>query len=401
MLSRMPNESLIHDSSHPIKELYLRESPSTDKDGNPIPATKQAYRVRLLAFSTENRVVPYIEKFEHVCWTKNEAGKTVPVGRITCPSHSRYARKFLPSGTDFMKCCPICNYAFEQKGIQFKVKGKSDPIAAKNVRDASAKWVAYYPVLVINDPNFPSNNGRIKAMQIQDKEMLNRINTLISEQERAGVSVFNGDKGVDLMIIMRHVEETALDKNGQPRIDKRTGNPVILHPLKPVKMGFVPAKYATEHPEITVKSIEDFQFDETFSRVPTADELADFMSIAGWKGGCSDLPDDIQIGGESVETVPETKAAVQPKPAPHPAPAVKETPKTAPVTHAATPVETDNELAEDPDNLNLDDYIDGKASANDKPAKPKVTIGASVHTPKDVATPAGSDDSGALDDLPF
>jgi hypothetical protein len=54
------------------------------------------------------------------------------------------------------------------------------------------------------------------------------------------------------MIIMRHVEETALDKNGQPRIDKRTGNPVILHPLKPVKMGFVPAKYATEHPEITV-----------------------------------------------------------------------------------------------------------------------------------------------------
>lgn len=259
------------------------------------------YRFRLLGFLSKKseRKTPYIQRFVHSVWVKNENGKS-HTESVVCPV-SPYVKDGHWVGNP-MDDCPICKFS-NQNYIAFKNSGFTDMEANKKNKDYGRKFEVLIPVYVITDPVHPENNGKLKVFGLYTKEDFEKFSELVRiERKEKGNQVFNGTNAVDFVIQLVTVKEDRVKKNGEKYV--WTYNKVG-------RMGFLSNK-AYDIPGITKEKIDAFEFDDQYWVYPTKEDLEEFYNahVKGTMADASELPpmdDDVKAVFGSKPETPQPK----------------------------------------------------------------------------------------------
>lgn len=225
-----------------------------------------SYRFRLLSFTTgtNTRDYPFIEKFVHEKWEKDAEGKGVFKGFVTCPV-TKYVRPTLPPKSNPFDLCPVCKYV-NANFLAYKESNYKDKIAGKVIREHKRKYVALVPVYVVKDPHDPTNTNKPRVWVIKDKDVYDKLNTLIKKQQ-AKTKVFNGGDAVDILVYLK--KEQVIINEGKP-------NEFKYNEIKIDKFGFGKNVYKIDAINDTL--IEGFPFDEEFYTFTKQDELERYYS---------------------------------------------------------------------------------------------------------------------------
>ena len=263
--------------------------------------TDTYYRFRLLNFTdaTKNdRDYPFIVRYVHRVFGKNEEGKPIVAGEIVCPV-TKFAHW---EEGDPYKTCKICNYSGRQYN-EYNKSGKTDMEARRKSRDFGRKYEAWVPVYVVNDPVYDGNNGKMMAFCFGDKKQFEEFLALIDETERKN-PIYNGESAVDFYIKLEEKIETV--NEGLP--DQRTFKKVDIK-----KMGFTSRPYPI--PEITEDMLRTFEFDEQLYVQPTPETINAFYNKFCKVQTVGDIPDD-DMDMIDVPSSKQSEPAETPKPAP-------------------------------------------------------------------------------------
>ena len=279
-------------------EIYLRPVPTTGEDGKPLRAAERYYVFRLLFFTHEDRTnYPFIVRNEHVFFKKDFSGNIKEVRKICCPTTS-WARNKIQENVD-KDYCPICKFSFEQNAEgwkNYKTTGQIDSTSLDAAKESERQWAAYLPVLVISDPLRPNNNNHFRVLRLsgnEGKKAFELITEKIHDAQNRGINVFNGEEGANIGILCEKREVLATKKNGEPRIDKRTGEQVsyVANCVSDVRLL---EKHLHSYNIVTEANIEKLHFDETYNVPATKDQLSIFLSECYLDNGIrdSDFGDD-------------------------------------------------------------------------------------------------------------
>lgn len=236
--------------------MFLKPCPDT-------PTEKTWYRFRLLAFTTprkSKRNYPFIERYVHQVWDVTDKGRRIIKDEVVCP-----VTKWVEFDGNRYEGCPMCRIA-NQYFISAKESKWKDREAIKKQNEFGRKYEAIVPVYVVNDPNYPTNNGKFKVLIFNDKNIYKdfheKVKTALTK-----VSVFNGVNSVDCAI---HVSESVEIRNeGQPNEFKFKTRVID-------KITFSKNPYDID--SITKENVDKLEFDETFYVSSTIDELNAFYN---------------------------------------------------------------------------------------------------------------------------
>lgn len=320
-------------------KLFLR--PTEDKS--------QYYRFRLLNFrdpAKNDRDYPYIVRYVHRVFGKDENGKAVVKGEIVCP-----VTKFSHWAGDPYKECPICNYSGRQFQA-FKQSKNTDKVASAKSREFGRKFEAWVPVYVVNDPLYDVNNGKLKAFCFTNKDEYTMFDNLV-RQKAMEETVFGPD-AVDFCI--RLAKEHIVENEGEP--NERTYDAVRVR-----EMGF--KSKPTHIDAITSEAISEFEFDDQLYVVPTKEQLNDFYNKF-----CKMTQDDDDdpFGAGSKEDNDLDVAAV--KPAAKATPTIVSSKTEAPARKPA-PKEDEPKETFDTTDEELDEMFGTEKKVEEKKAPPK------------------------------
>lgn len=355
------NELPKHNNMETIKKrnIYLSIKPS---------APKEFYRFRLLWFkqtSKNDRDYPFIERFIHTKWGKNAEGRNVLESSVVCPVTPFVKAKW---GDDPYTSCPICNHA-NLNFITYKESGYKDRTSLLKSKEFGRIFEACIPVYVVNDPNYPQNNGKLKVLIFNDKkEVYQPFKDLVNAKSRE-VAVFNGKNAVDFYIRMDRV--TDIINKGEPTEREWTHNVIA-------QMGFTKTEKAYDLPAITKELIDDFTFDDEYYVSSTPAELKAF-----YESYCTVSNDDI----------PDETVSVFDSPA---KPVVE---KTNTIDNS---LKTENKETNTPIPAIEDDDIISEPLDNSTSSESDVDILESFDSDKsDIATPSKSEtnDDTSMDDI--
>lgn len=279
--------------------LQLTLRPCQDTNGE-----KVWYRFRLLAFnspSKSDRDYPFIERYVHQTFEKNDKGYNIVKDEITCP-----VTHWVNFEGNRYDGCPMCKLA-NQYFCSYKESGWKDRNAYKQQRTIGRKYQAIIPVYVVNDPNYPSNNGKFKVIIFNDKKFYNEFCEKIKKASLTNC-VFNAENAVDCCIHMSEVE--TMINEGQP-------NQYIYKQRVIDKVTFSAKPYTID--AITKERVENMGFDETYYVSATLDELHQFYN-KNFKISNDDIPDDDDV---PTNVFVDKKSTTQiKKPASKPAPVI-------------------------------------------------------------------------------
>lgn len=297
-LEKIGETSLYSGQSQRNFEMYLRPVPTTGEDGKPLRAAERYYVFRLLFFTHEDRTnYPFIVRNEHVFFKKDFQGNIKEVRKICCPT-TPWARNKIQDNVD-KDYCPICKFSFEQNSEgwkNYKVTGQIDTTCLDAARESERQWAAYIPVLVISDPLRPNNNNHFRVLRLSGndgKKTFELIKEKIHDAQNRGINVFNGEEGANIGILCEKRDVVATKKNGEPRIDKKTGEPYtyVANCVTDVRLL---EKHLHSYNIVTEANIEKLRFDETYNVPATKDQLSIFLSECYLDNGIrdSDFGDD-------------------------------------------------------------------------------------------------------------
>lgn len=253
--------------------LYLPLQPSNEKE---------YYRFRLLWFkspSKNDRDYPFIERYMHMHFAKDEEDKWQIESQVVCPVTPHVKQHW---EGDAYNSCPICNFS-NHNFIAFKESGWKDRESSKKQKEFSRKFEACVPVYVVSDPNYDGNQGKFKVIKFVDKEDYKKFKDLVSKASHENL-VFNGKNAVDFYIRMETVTETL--RKGQPTEYVWKHNVIA-------KMGFTNKPY--DIPAITKEAIDNFEFDDQFYVSSSKEELKEFYDTYCRKMNNDDIPEDEDI----------------------------------------------------------------------------------------------------------
>jgi len=261
----------------------------------PVP-TGQFYRFRLLYFSdsTNKRTIPFIEKFCHTVYNHDEIGKLTGVDYVTCPTSPYLNIK------NAWKKCPICQYANKQFELCESSNWKNKTASAAH-RKTRRQFVSFIPVFVVKDPNVPENSGRVMIVNLRDKNAHEKLCDIIKAAEYDN-NVYNGTKAIDLAIVVQ--EKPQMDKEGNPRINKNTGEP---YTYRDYTFKFSDKPYDIDIP---IDQVEALGFDDSMYTFSDDTELSNFLTEYTVPANVPD--DDISIDlSPDTPPVTETKPVVE------------------------------------------------------------------------------------------
>jgi hypothetical protein len=245
--------------------------PCQDKDGKPV-----WYRVRLLAWTSpeiNNRDYPFIERFVHTIWKKNDKGFSVIDDEVTCP-----VTKHVQIEGNPYKVCPICKLADQYFGA-WQSSGWKDREACKKNKEIGRKYQAIIPVYVVDDPNYQANNGKFKVLIFSDKKFYEVFKEKVEKASHTNC-VFNGKNAVDCCLHMTEVEEVR--NPGQP-------NEYVYKQKVIDKVTFTTKPY--DIPSITKEWVTSSGFDEEYYTTSTLEELQAFYD-RHFKISNDDIPEE-------------------------------------------------------------------------------------------------------------
>lgn len=237
--------------------LSLRECP-VDEDGQ-----QTWYRVRLLNFSsrTTARDYPFIPRYVHQKWGKNDKGLSELQDEVICP-----VTKHVDWEGDRYDC-PICKYANQQFGA-LKASNWKDADARKKNKEFGRKFQGIIPVYVVNDPVYEGNNGKFKVIILNDKKVYDDFVKRV-EKQLLKANCFNGVNAVNCCIHVSIVEQ--VNNEGQPN-EYRWKQKVID------KIAFERPEKASDIAAITKEAVDAFPFDDEYYTSSTIDELKAFYN---------------------------------------------------------------------------------------------------------------------------
>jgi hypothetical protein len=269
-LSQLPKKSKSNGTSQ-NKSLVLSLRPCPDKDGKP-----SWYRVRLLAWSSpekNDRDDPFIVRYVHQVWKKNEKGFPVIDDEVTCP-----VTKHVHVEGNRYDACPICKLS-NQYFLTCKESNWKDRDAAKKNSETSRKYQAIIPVYVKDDPNYPQNNNKFKVLIFSDKKFYQEFRSKVEKASQVNC-VFNGKNAVDCCLHVSEVEEVR--NPGQP-------NEYVYKQKVIDKVTFTTKPY--DIPSITKEWVTNSGFDEEYYTSSTPDELQMFYN-RHFKISNDDIPEE-------------------------------------------------------------------------------------------------------------
>ena len=312
-LNESVETSLYSGNTNRNYEMYLRPVPKFDDKGKELKKIERYYVFRLLYSEVGDRTYPFIIRDEHVFIKRDLSGNIKEIKRICCPN-TPWAKSKIVEKVD-RDYCPICKYSFEQNSNawkNYKTLGQIDETSLKIARESQRQWAAYIPVLVVSDPLYKSNNGHFKILRLSGdngKATLKRILELIHQAQHNNISIFNGDEGVNIAMLCEKVEKISTRKNGEPLIDKQTGEPktYTTNCITDVML----TKKTHAYDIITVANLEKLAFDETYGVPATKEQLQMFLNEHYLVDGATaaDLDDEEEFG--SGESSTETSIAPQ------------------------------------------------------------------------------------------
>lgn len=256
---------------------------------------KEYYRFRLLAFSSpskNDRDYPFIERYVHQHWGKNDKGKSIITDTVICP-----VTKYVKTEGNPYNECPICRYA-NNNFLAWKESNWKDKESAKKQREFSRKFEAIVPVYVVSDPVYDRNNNKFKVLIFSDKDFYKKFKAKIQEVSRTACC-FNGNNAVDFYIHMTQVPKV---------VNEGTPNQYIFNENVIDKFGFIKPEKAYSIPAINKQNIDaTFPFDETYYVTSTKEELKAFYDKY-IKISNDDIPDDdVAIYEPPVKSAPVKK----------------------------------------------------------------------------------------------
>ena len=343
------------------RNLALFMKPCPEENGKP-----KYYRFRLLNFGSDgknDRDFPFIKRFQHTKWGKNDKGLPVVVDQITCP-----VTPHVHVEGNRYQACKVCEAAGKYFGI-YKASGYTDKEAGRKNKEFSRKLEWIIPVYVVDDPNYENNNGKLKVIIFDTKDVYEDFKEKL---EKAALTnrVFNGVQAVDCCIHVSMVEETKNAGKPNEYVWKHKAIDKIVFSNKPYDI-----------PSINKETVSNMGFDEEYYTSSTPAEIQDFYNKY-----CKVSNDDI----------PEDDIPVYDEP-------VAPTSKPSEVVNA---IHQHNEAVSDADNKELEDLVaDVDLGGSDSPDvdenEPSVEAAPTAKAPEvPVATPASSDSSSSeLDDL--
>lgn len=284
-LSQLPKRSKSNGTAQ-NKNLVLSLKPCPEKDGKP-----SWYRVRLLAWSSpekNDRDDPFIERFVHQIWKKNDKGLPVIDDEVTCP-----VTKHVHVEGNRYDACPICRLA-NQYFLTWKESAWKDREAAKKNKEIGRKYQAIIPVYVKDDPNYSQNNNKFKVLIFSDKKFYQEFRSKVEKASQTNC-VFNGKNAVDCCLHVAEVEEVR--NPGQP-------NEYVYKQKVIDKITFTTKPY--DIPTITKDWVINSGFDEEYYTSSTPEELQLFYN-RHFKISNDDIPE------EDIVQVYETKSESQTK----------------------------------------------------------------------------------------
>ena len=303
MMSDTPKFS----TSAPVKppqrvKLFLRP---TDDLGE---GEEGYYRLRLLNFvNTEknDRDYPFIVRNVHRVFGKNEEGKNVVKGEVVCPT-----TVFAHQSGKGEEICEICKFV-GKKFDEYRKSNKTDVAARAAANQFKAKFEAWIPVYVINDPTYDRNNGKLMAFCFNDKKEFDEFRKKV-EATRRQHEVYNGGAAVDFFIRLG-TDETVYDEG--------TPNEHVFKKTVIRKMVFSRDPYPI--PQITTESLMEFEFDDQLYTPPSKEEVKAFYDQfckVQTVGGLPDDDEEIKEAEVRPALPPKASAPTQQAPAKAPPP---------------------------------------------------------------------------------
>lgn len=303
--------SLYSGQSQRSNEWYLRPVPKYDENGKELKKSERYYVVRLLYFTGEDRNTPFIVRKEHTFFKKDFEGNVKEIKRICCPTTS-WARKKIQEPVD-KDYCPICKYSYEQNIAgwkNFRNLGQIDTACLDMSKETERVDAIYIPVLVISDPIYRNNNNHFRVLRLAGEEGMStykRICEIISEANRKGVCVFNGEEGANIAFLCEKVEKVSKKRNGEVNIDKNTGEPKTYKVNSVTDIRLLDKKLHSYN-NVTEENLEKLMFDEIYGAVATKEQLSMFLNENYLDNGAADVDMDDEFGPD--ESEPVTKNVV-------------------------------------------------------------------------------------------
>ena len=155
-LSRSPE---IIGIARPNKNLEMFLKPN--KEG-------EFYRVRLIGIDSKGgrRIDPQITRMVHSSWETDPTTGKKHLAKVVCSSKTPWVQVEGNKKTS----CRICSYVDQQWAI-YNESGKSDKTAIATASKLKPTFEAIVPVYVVNDPNYEKNNGKLKVIIFNDKDI--------------------------------------------------------------------------------------------------------------------------------------------------------------------------------------------------------------------------------------
>lgn len=300
-LDETVEKSLYSGQSTRSNEMYLRPVPKFDENGKELKKSERYYVFRLLYFTGEDRNYPFIVRDEHTFIKRDFSGNVKEIKRICCPN-TLWAKKKIQEKVD-RDYCPICKFSFEQNSEgwkNFKTLGQIDDTCLKIAKETKSQWAAYLPVLVISDPLYKNNNNHFRVLRLagdDGKAAFMRIKEMISEANKLGISVFNGEEGANIAMLCEKMQKISMRKNGEPIIDKETGEPKTYNANCITDVQLM-SKRLHSYSIVTEANLEKLAFDETYGVAATKEQLQAFLSENYLDNGASDSDFDEEFGSE-------------------------------------------------------------------------------------------------------
>ena len=282
---------------------------------------KECYRFRLLNFRApekSKRDQPFIARWVHQHWTKDEKGRNITDDTVTCITTPKPQVEY--TGNRYADC-PLCKKANENYGLLVR-SGWKDKIARENKKLLQRTFQGIIPVYVVNDPNNEKNNGRIKCFIINERapkkpkpgefgnnhvgityqDFVRIVETEFNAAQALNgtdqaYNVFNGKNAKDIYIRVDDVEQVFNEgKPNEFRSKKRCITRAVF------------GKTAYDIPGINKEALDDFPFDDTYFTSSTIQELEAFYNRHFRKAGNS--PDeDVDLFGDEEPSSPEATIA--------------------------------------------------------------------------------------------
>lgn len=269
-LSQLPKKSKSNGTGQ-RKSMVLSLKTCPDVEGKP-----SWYRVRLLAWSSpekNDRDDPFIERYVHQIWKKNEKGFSVIDDEVVCP-----VTKYVHIDGNRYDSCPMCKLANQYFGA-WKSSNWKDRDAAKKNNELGRKYQGIIPVYVVDDPNYPQNKGTFKVLIFNDKQFYSEFRSKVEKASQTNC-VFNGKNAVDCCIHVAEVEEVR--NEGQP-------NEYVFKKKVIDRITFTTKPY--DIPTITKEWVINSGFDEEYYVSSTPEELQRFYN-RHYKVSNDDIPEE-------------------------------------------------------------------------------------------------------------